>query len=84
MLITETFCQHFTIYSFEELFANLYNIISVENNDAIKFDNIIASIKLKNDPFDYKKSIQCEVSFLFEIIEANKLCKTIYFIAKLF
>ncbi|XP_031779325.1 protein maelstrom homolog [Nasonia vitripennis] len=52
--------EPFTIYSFEELFSILRNIISEENIVGIKFDSIVASIKLKNDPFDYKKSTQCD------------------------
>ncbi|KAJ8681339.1 hypothetical protein QAD02_017126 [Eretmocerus hayati] len=48
------------LYSLEELYLTLHNSILRKNPVADLYDYATASLKMKQDPFDYKRSIMCE------------------------
>ncbi|XP_058805009.1 protein maelstrom homolog [Phymastichus coffea] len=50
--------DNFDVYSFEELFVNLYNNLKAESDNAI--DEVIVSLQIKKDPFNYKTSLCCD------------------------
>lgn len=63
-MFSDEITNNFVVYSFEELFAELYNVNLEENYHNEMMNEIIAAMYLKKDPFDYKSSLCCDVSWM--------------------